>query len=125
MKIKAGNDCKLKILVKDKAGNTITNLADADDIVCQIKTAKDAVTPTIEKKESGGGILVNDPSTGYLKVIIAEADTQSKVAEYYIGVEVQWTGNNQEMDLYEDIDGVYEPFDTIEVIQDVVQPASP
>jgi len=127
MKIKSGNDVILKILVKDKAGAIITNLATANDIVCQIKTTKDAVTPTIEKKKSvSGEILVDDPSTGYLKVVIKDTDTQGKEDDYYIGVEVQWTDNNQEMDLYEDVgSGNWQLFNEIEITEDIVKPASP
>ena len=116
MWIKSGNDANLPTLCKDKDKNIITNLADASEIICQIKIEKDA-TAIIEKKETLSEILVDDPSTGYLKIIIDASDTVSLADTYFIGVEIQWTGNKQEINL-EDENG--SEFDMIEIRADIV-----
>ena len=121
MKIKEGNDCLLRILVKDSAGVTITNLATAAEILFQMKRLP-SDAPLIEKKETLGEILVDDPTTGWLKIAILAADTQDNKGMYLSGCEVQWVGNNQEMDLYEDPDGDgnYRLFNTITIEEDIV-----
>lgn len=118
MRIKAGNDVKLKCLCKDKAGVIISNLAAAPEIVCQIKSAIDKVPPEIEKKKTASQILVDSPITGYLRIIIEKADTEDLSGDYYIGVEVQWTDNNQELYLYDE-DG--NEFTKISIIPHIVR----
>lgn len=117
MWIKSGNDANLPVLCKDADGNIITNLASASEIICQIKTSKDA-EPTIEKKLTDSEILVDDPSEGYIKIIIDASDTEDLADTFYIGVQVQWTGNKQEINL-EDEDG--SEFEQIEIRADVVK----
>ena len=115
MWIKSGNDANLPTLCKDKDKNIITNLASANEIICQIKMSKKA-EPTIEKKMTLNEILVDDPSTGYLKIIIDASDTADLAATFFIGVQIQWTGNTQEINL-ENIDG---KFEQIEIREDIV-----
>lgn len=117
MWIKSGNDANLPTLCKDADGNIIDNLASASEIICQIKTEKDA-DPTIEKKLTDSEILVDDPDTGYLKIIIDAADTEDLADTFFIGVQVQWTGNKQEINL---VDKFGSEFETIEIREDVVK----
>ena len=107
MWLKAGNTAILKVLCKDVDDVNIDNLADANEIICHI-----LANPTIEKKKSLGEILVNDPSTGYLKIKIDASDTVGLPDTYPIGVEIQWTGNIQELEL-EDEEG--SKFNTIKI----------
>ena len=117
MWIKSGNDANLPTLCKDKNKNIITNLADASEIICQIKTSKDA-EPTIEKKMTDTQILIDDPSTGYLKIIIDASDTADLADTFFIGVQVQWTGNTQEINLEDEFGS---EFEQIEIRKDVVK----
>lgn len=112
MLIKSGNDANLRILCKDVDDNAITNLADANEIICQIKSQS-----MIEKKKSLGEILVDDPSTGYLGIKIDASDTVNLTGTYLIGVEIRWTENVQEIDL-EDEYGT--KFKRIEIKHNVV-----
>jgi len=116
MWIKSGNDANLKALCKDADGNIITNLADTSEIICQIKISKDA-TATIEKKKTDSEILVNDPSTGYIKILIDASDTEELADTYFIGVQPQWTGNKQEINLEDEFGS---EFEQIEIRKDVV-----
>ena len=117
MWIKSGNDANLPTLCKDKDKNIITNLATANEIICQIKTSKDA-DPTIEKKMTDTEILVDDPSIGYLKIIIDASDTEDLNGIFQIAVEVQWTGNTQEINL-EDEKG--KEFETITITKHTIK----
>ncbi len=118
MRIKAGNDVKIKVLCKDQDGEIITTLASAADIVCQFKTAKEETATIIEKKESLGQITVDDPTTGYLQIAIAEADTKDIGGnKYYFAIEIQWTGDKQELYLY---DTIGNEFNTIEIIEHII-----
>ena len=114
MLIKSGNDANLRILCKDIDDNVITNLADASEIICQIKS-----NDIIEKKKSLGEILVNDPSTGYLGIKIDASDTVNLTGTYLIGVEIQWTDNIQEIDLEDEFGS---KFKRIEIKHNVVKP---
>lgn len=116
MQIKSGNDVVLEIECKDQDGVLIDNLATTTEIICEIKTSKAIVVPTITKKKTLGEILVNDPSTGYVKVIINSVDTVSLNDEYYIAVELRWAGNTQEIDLADE-DG---DFETILIKEDII-----
>jgi len=117
MWIKSGNDANLPTLCKDKDNSIVTNLASANEIICQIKTSKDA-NPTIEKKMTDSEILVDDPSTGYLKIIIDASDTVDLNGIFQIAVEIQWTGNKQEINL-EDENG--EKFETIQITEHTIK----
>ena len=116
MWIKSGNDCNLPTLCKDKDKNIITNLADASEIICQIKKEKDD-DPIIEKKLTDSEILVDDPSEGYIKIIIDASDTEDLADTFFIGVQVQWTGNKQEINLEDEFGS---EFEQIEIRKDVV-----
>lgn len=117
MWIKSGNDANLKALCKDADGNIITNLASASEIICQIKTEKNG-TAKIEKKKTDSEILVDDPSEGYLKIIIDASDTEDLADTYFIGVQIQWTGNKQEINLEDELGS---EFEQIEIRKDVVK----
>lgn len=114
MWLKAGNDAILKVLCKDIDNVNIDNLADANEIICHIIT-----NPIIEKKKSLGEILINDPSTGYLKIKIDASDTVNLPDVYPIGVEIQWTDNIQELEL-EDEEG--SKFNMIRIKHNIVNP---
>ena len=112
MLIKSGNDANLRILCKDVDDNVITNLADANEIIFQIRA------PTIiEKKKSLGEILVNEPSTGYLGIKIDASDTVNLKSTYFVGVEIQWTDNIQEINLE---DGEGSEFKRIEILKNII-----
>jgi len=117
MKIKAGNDIKLKCLCKDKDGVIISDLAAAADVVAQFKKLKADITPDIEKKKSAAQITIDDPTTGYLRIVIDAADTKDLSGNYYFAIEIQWAGDNQEMYLYDEDD---KEFNTIEIIEHII-----
>ncbi len=108
--VKKGNTSVQDVLIQDKNGADVTNLADAVHIKFQVKDTKTAATPKIEKTK-GDGISVNTPSTGYLRIWLTPTDTDIDVKEYYMALEIKWSNtvlyevillaDGQETDLFE------------------------
>lgn len=121
--VKKGNTSVQEILIKDRDGNNVTNLADATHIKFQVKETKTTTTVLIEKtKEVGGGIAVDTPSEGYLQITLNPTDTDPAPKKYYMGLEIKWSDTV----LYEVTmmaDG--EETDVFEVEQDIVLPVVP
>ena len=117
--VKKGNKSVRDMLIKDKDGNTVTNLADAEEIKFQIKEARTDAVPKIEKT-AGSGIEVNTPSSGYLRITLTPIDTGTtlSVSNYYMALQIKWSAT----DIYEvriTIDDIVAEY--FEVVQDVIQ----
>jgi hypothetical protein len=115
--LKRGNTSTQDIPIKDADGNLVTNLADADSIVFEVKEKPKDTSPKI-RKTVGSGITVNTPETGYLRLKIDPSDTENlEMKEYYMGLEITWGSDVYEVDLQ--IEGnITEKF---RIEQDVVQ----
>jgi len=115
--VKRGNTSVQDVLVKDKDGNLITDLADAQTIVFQVKEKKPNTTPKITKTK-GDGIQVNIPSTGYLRITLLPSETNLTVKKYFMGLEIKWSADV----IYEtiiEINGI--ETDVFRIRQDVVK----
>lgn len=88
--VKKGNTSVQEILIKDKDGNNVTNLAAASWIKFQVKETKTTDAWLIEKTMADG-IAVDDPSEGYLKITLEPADTNIDPQLYVMALEIKWT----------------------------------
>jgi len=116
--VKKGNKSVRDVLIKDKEGVTVTNLADAQEIIFQIKRKKTDVA-LVEKTKSNG-IAVDTPSEGYLRITLLPVDTEVAliVGDYYMGLQIKWSAT----DIYEvkiEIDNIEAEF--FRVKQDTVR----
>lgn len=118
--VKKGNTSVQEILIQDKDGEKVPDLADATWIKFQVKETKTTDTVLIEKT-MGDGIAVDDPSEGYLKITLEPADTDLDPQLYVMGLEIKWTDTVTR--LYEVTmvaDG--EETEVFEIEQDIVLP---
>jgi len=116
--VKKGNTSIQEILIQDKDGNNVINLATAIYIKFQVKQTKTTTTVLIEKTMLDG-IAVDAPSEGYLRITLKPTDTNLTPKKYYMGLEIKWSDTL----LYEVTmvaDGT--ETETFEVEQDIVLP---
>lgn len=90
--VKKGNTSIQEILVKDKDGVTVTNLADASEIKFEVKKNEQSSTAEISLTE-GAGIVVNSPSSGYLKITLSPTNTDISPGDYYMGLQITWSAS--------------------------------
>jgi hypothetical protein len=114
--VKKGNTAVQDVLVKDKEGNAVQDLADAQEIKFQVKEKNADTVPKIAKTKDDG-IEVNKPETGYLRITLKPSDTELPVANYYMGLEIKWNDERiYEVDLT--VEGV--ATDAFRIDQDIV-----
>jgi hypothetical protein len=114
--VKQGNTAVQDVLISDKDGNAVQDLADAEEIKFQVKE-KSSDTEAKITKTKGDGIEVNTPSTGYLRITLKPSDTEIEVKKYIMGLQIKWSADKvYEIDL--SVDGVATSAFNIE--QDVV-----
>ena len=90
--VKRGNTSIQDIPIYQKDSTTLeTNLAAVREITFQVKTSKTASAAVIEKLESAGGILVDTPSTGYVRITLSPEDTDIDIGMYVMGLQVDWS----------------------------------
>ena len=95
-KVKRGNTSIQEIPIFDKDGVLITNLADAEEIRFQVRETEDSPDFIIEKGLASGvgGISVNDPDPGILKITIDPDDTTAsgiETGKYVMGLQIKWS----------------------------------
>jgi len=116
--VKKGNKSVRDILIKDKDGVTVINLASAEEIKFQIK--KNKTDAALVAKTLISGIEVDTPSTGYLRITLLPADTGTTLdkGDYYMAIQIKWSAT----DIYEvkiEIDDV--ETENFRVVQDIIQ----
>ena len=90
-RVKKGNTSVQDILVKDRDGNNVTNLASATDIKFQVKERK---TNSVKiEKTKGSGIEVDTPTTAYLRITLLPSNTSIARKRYVMGLEITWSAN--------------------------------
>lgn len=95
--VKKGNKSVRDFEIRDKDGNTVTNLADALEIKFQIK--KNKTDAALVEKTKDDGIQVNTPSEGYLRITLLPVDTGTSLdkGDYYFALQIKWS----DTDIYE------------------------
>ena len=88
--VKKGNTSVQEILIQDKDGVTVANLAAASYIKFQVKDSALAVAVVIEKTVLDG-IQVDTPSAGYLRITLVPADTLITPKKYLMALEIKWS----------------------------------
>jgi len=116
--VKKGNKSVRDMLIKDKDGNSVSNLADATEIKFQIKKKK--TDAALVEKTVGVGIEVNEPDTGYLRITLLPVDTGTTLnkGDYYMALQIKWSAT----DIYEvriKIAGIVS--NNFKVMQDIIQ----
>lgn len=112
--VKKGNTAVQDISVKDKDGDLVSNLADADEIKFQIKLLETG--SALVEKTVGSGIEVNTPSTGYLRLTLSATDTNQTPKTYYMGLQITWGTEVREVNLK--VDSV--ETEKLKIVQDIV-----
>lgn len=97
--VKKGNKSVRDILIKDKNGVTVTNLADATEIKFQIKEEKKDTTAKVEKVKDDGIAVLTGDDLGKLRITLLPVDTGTtlSVGDYYMGLQIKWSAT----DIYE------------------------
>lgn len=106
MIIKKGNTVFMGFALTDSDGNTISDLSSANDIVFELKLTKTgsaAVTKNLADGVSANQDKLGNTVTGSVRVVIpdTEINALSGGTNYFVGVEIQWTNNRQEVFLTE------------------------
>jgi len=117
--VKKGNKSVRDILIKDKDGNTVTNLDAATEIKFQIKEKKEDAVALVAKTK-GAGIEVNTPSEGYLRITLLPNDTGVLLdqGDYFMALQIKWSAT----DIYEvriKIAGIVS--ENFRITQDIIQ----
>lgn len=87
--VKKGNKSVRDILIKDKDGNIVSSLADAEEIKFQVKKDKTGSSTGIEKILNDG-IEVNTPTEGYLRITLKPTDTNITIGHYFMALQIKW-----------------------------------
>lgn len=88
-----GNTVALRVLVKDQSRAVVTNLATATQIRYMVKVNKTDLDATaLISKVLADGILVDTPSTGYIRIPLSSADMNIAVGTYVQGLQLEWAG---------------------------------
>ena len=88
--VKKGNTSVQEILIQDKDGNNVTNLAAASWIKFQVKETKTTDVVPIEKTKDDG-IAVDTPEEGYLQITLEPVDTDIDPQLYVMALEIKWS----------------------------------
>jgi hypothetical protein len=90
--VKQGNTSVQDIAITDKNGDAVTNLADAQTIVFQVKTNKSDGTPLIEKTKGDGITVLGGDDLGKLKITLVPSDTENLECGklLYMALEIKW-----------------------------------
>lgn len=112
--IKKGNTAVQDILIKDADGDTVDNLAAADEIKFQIKELETGVA--LVEKTVGAGIEVDTPSEGYLRLTLSAANTNLTPKNYKMGLQITWGAEVREVNIQADSVET----ERLTIIQDIV-----
>jgi len=118
-KIIRGNTSIQDIAVRDKDGALVTNLAAAVEIKFAVKETEEGAELITKTAASAGGIDVDTPSQGYLRITIDPADTfHIDPARYYMALQIMWSSVLIYELKFRDANGV--ETDRFEIEQDII-----
>jgi len=87
-----GNTSIQDIAIRDSDGVLVTNLAAAVEIRFEVKDEEEGVALISKTAASAGGIDVDTPSQGYLRITIDPADTFTlNPGNYYMALQIMWS----------------------------------
>ena len=116
-KVVKGNTSIQDIPVYDRDGTLVTNLASATEIKFHVKTSNTVTAKTIEVTKTGGGIVVDTPSSGYIRITLTPTLTAITVGTYVMALEITWSATSvYECRIYID----NKETKTFEIEQDIV-----
>ena len=98
--VKKGNKSVRDILIKDKNGVAVTNLAEATEIKFQIKENKTDAAAKVEKTEGDGITVLTGDDLGKLRITLLPVDTGTTLSIgvfYFMGLQIKWSAT----DIYE------------------------
>jgi len=87
--VKRGNTSIQDVAIKDSDGVLITTLAEADEIIFQVRKSFTS-TPALIEKTLDDGIEINTPSTGYLRITLTPDDTDIEANVYCMALQIMW-----------------------------------
>lgn len=90
--VKKGNTSVQEVLVRDKDGVIVDNLVAVTGVKFVVKEDKKSATEKI-LLETGSGIAVDTPSTGYVQITLSPTDTDLSPGEYYMGLQITWSSD--------------------------------
>ena len=115
-KVKRGNTSIQDILVKDRDGDAVANLASATEIIFHVKSTETGAA-VIERKKTLGDIVVDTPSSGYIRITLTPTNTTQTVGKYLMAIEITWSATSKyECRIYID----NKETKTFEIEQDIV-----
>ncbi len=83
------------IPLQDSNNDPITNLAECSEIVFVLKKEQSDIEPVIKITKTGGGIEVNNPVVGSVKLNITAIDSNIEVGSYYIALKLIYSATNK------------------------------
>jgi len=84
-----GNTSEQDFLIKDKNGDPVENLADAEYVKFQVKTHPRG--ELLISKTHEDGIERDVPGLGYCRITLLPSDTAQLPGLYYMALEVKWS----------------------------------
>jgi len=87
--VKQGNTSVQDVAIKDSAGVLVTTLAEADEVIFQVRKSFTSPTIIIEKT-LGDGIEVDTPLLGYIRISLTADDTDIDVGTYCMALQITW-----------------------------------
>ena len=124
MNLKYGNSANLVVAVKDKDGVLVTNLSTAVTVKFMVKVKKtDLDSNAVISKDLTSGITVDDPSAGYLTIVLSALDTSVDPRRYFIAIQINYASSSFEIYLKEDDREDTNPIDVVSVTQDIIRNA--
>ena len=96
LKVKRGNSTIIYVPVTDVfEGTPITNLSSAIDVFFMVKKNRDDPdSEAIISKSFVGGVTVDDPITGTIKITLESADLDIDYGQFYYGVQIDYGAGN-------------------------------
>lgn len=87
---KKGNTGIIEMLIRDRNGDVVTNLAAATEATFVVKPTETG-TALFTLTKTGGDILMDTPSSGYVRITISPTNMTQTPKRYYCALKIQWT----------------------------------
>lgn len=88
--VKKGTTAILEVLMEDKDGKTITNLAEVVTAKFQVRESKKGTEKKVEVT-LGDGIEMDEPSEGNVRITLRPSQTDIDMRKYFMGLQLEWS----------------------------------